>query len=78
MLILVKMRSANLRYANLSGANIRYADLKDANLSGADLRYSYLEKARLGNNYWFNKELKLNLLNSIFGLYAFSVVASRS
>ena len=31
---------ADLRGANLQGANLRYADLQDANLQGANLRYA--------------------------------------
>ena len=31
------LSNADLRYANLSGANLRYANLRYANLSGADL-----------------------------------------
>ena len=36
------LRSANLRYADLSGANLSDADLRHADLRGADLDYSCL------------------------------------
>lgn len=38
---------ANLRHANLCGANLRGADLSDANLSGADLHCANLRGADL-------------------------------
>ncbi|MTC75747.1 pentapeptide repeat-containing protein [Providencia sp. wls1919] len=38
---------ANLRFANLMGANLRDADLRDANLMGADLRFANLMDANL-------------------------------
>ena len=37
---------ANLSYADLSGANLRDADLSGANLSGANLRYADLSNAK--------------------------------
>ena len=41
------LRSANLSGANLSGADLRSADLRSANLSGADLRSANLRSANL-------------------------------
>jgi len=41
------LRGADLRYANLSYADLRYADLRYANLSYADLRYADLRYANL-------------------------------
>ena len=38
---------ADLRGANLSGANLRWADLSEANLSRADLRWADLREANL-------------------------------
>jgi Pentapeptide repeats (8 copies) len=48
------LRSANLRYADLSyadlsSANLSYADLRSANLSSADLRYADLRYANLSS-----------------------------
>ena len=40
---------ADLRYADLRGANLRDADLRYANLRGADLRYADLRNAELRN-----------------------------
>ena len=39
--------NANLRYANLSSANLRYANLRSADLSSANLRYANLRSADL-------------------------------
>ena len=41
------LRDADLRDANLWGANLPYADLRDANLRGADLRDANLPYANL-------------------------------
>ena len=41
------MRSANLRYANLSSADLSYANLSSADLSYANLRYADLRSANL-------------------------------
>ena len=41
------LEDANLRDANLRGADLRGADLEDANLRGADLRGANLEDANL-------------------------------
>lgn len=41
------LRDADLSGADLNGANLRYADLSDADLSGADLRYADLNGADL-------------------------------
>ena len=41
------LRYANLRYADLQGAGLRYADLRYADLQGADLRYANLRYADL-------------------------------
>jgi hypothetical protein len=41
------LSGADLRYANLSGADLRYANLSGANLSGANLRYANLNGANL-------------------------------
>ena len=41
------LHGANLRYANLHGANLRYANLRDADLHGANLRYANLRYANL-------------------------------
>jgi uncharacterized protein YjbI with pentapeptide repeats len=41
------LRYADLRYANLSSADLRYANLRYANLSSADLRYADLSSADL-------------------------------
>ena len=43
------LRGADLRYANLSDADLRYADLRYANLSDADLRYADLRYANLSD-----------------------------
>lgn len=50
----VNLRYVDLRYANLSGADLRHTclshvDLRNANLQGANLRHAYLYKARLQN-----------------------------
>jgi uncharacterized protein YjbI with pentapeptide repeats len=41
------LRSANLRFANLSSADLRFANLSSANLSFADLRFANLSSANL-------------------------------
>ena len=41
------LREADLRGANLLGANLRYADIRGADLSNADLRYADLRGADL-------------------------------
>jgi hypothetical protein len=46
-LIGADLRDANLRHANLCGAELRVADLRDANLIGADLRDADLRGADL-------------------------------
>ena len=43
------LRGANLRYADLSNADLRGADLRGANLRYADLRYADLRYADLSN-----------------------------
>ena len=44
-----KLQDADLRYADLQGANLKgaelqYADLRDANLQGAELQYAELDR----------------------------------
>ena len=41
------LKGANLRFADLSGANLRHANLQDANLSFADLSGTDLSRANL-------------------------------
>ena len=41
------LHGADLRHANLCGADLRYANLRHANLCGADLRYANLSYAHL-------------------------------
>ena len=41
------LRGADLRYADLRGADLRYANLRGADLRGADLRYANLRDANL-------------------------------
>lgn len=43
------LRSADLRFADLSSADLRYADLSFADLSSADLRYADLRYANLSS-----------------------------
>ena len=55
--------SADLRYANLSNAdlrnaNLRYADLSNADLRNADLRYANLSNADLRNADLRNADLR--------------------
>ena len=46
------LRRADLSWADLSGANLRWADLSGADLSGADLRRANLSGANLGDVLW--------------------------
>ena len=43
------LRAADLRYANLSDADLSYTNLRDANLRYADLRYANLSDADLSD-----------------------------
>ena len=49
--------NADLRYANLSNADLRYADLRYANLSNADLSNADLRYANLSNADLSNADL---------------------
>ena len=51
---------ADLRYADLRGADLRYADLRYANLWGADLRYADLRYA----NLWGANLMDANLMDA--------------
>ena len=58
----VRLRGANLRYADLDGANLRYADLDGADLDGADLDGANLDGANLrGANLYRANLYRANL-----------------
>ncbi|EAE6961494.1 pentapeptide repeat-containing protein [Listeria monocytogenes] len=61
------LRFADLRGADLSGANLRFADLRGADLSGANLRFADLRGADLNNANLSNADLSnVNLSNANF------------
>src|SRR6202000_1717221 len=69
------LRSADLRYADLSSANLssadlRYADLSSANLSSADLRYADLSSANLSSANLISANLRSADLRSANLSYA--------
>ena len=51
------LHNADLRYADLSYANLRYADLSYADLHGANLRYADLRYANLRDAHLHNAQL---------------------
>jgi uncharacterized protein YjbI with pentapeptide repeats len=63
-------KRADLRYANLTRANLRYADLEGANLIDADLRYANLRGA-IGNG----REIKTLLTEFYTVVYTYTQMA---
>ena len=72
------LRGADLRGANLWGANLRGADLRDANLWGANLRGADLRDADLrGANLWGANLRGANLWGAAGKILSFGPIGSR-